>query len=608
MAVLDHIELPNGITYDISDASARKLDNNDFDTINVTELNAGDVIVTGAARFLNTINGDISGNAETATSATKATQDESGNNIKNTYASSFSISDHTITLKNKNGTSLGTVTVPDNNTTYTVATGTANGKIKVTPSSGSAYEVSVYGLKSAAYKDVTDSYSATGTDPVSGKAVAAALGTLDGPISGTAGASKTLTAFSQTDGKVSATFGNISITKSQVSDFPTSMTPTSHTHGNIQNGGTLQTDDITIASGDKLVVTDSSDSSKVARTSISFDGSTANKCLTQKGTWESFTNNTGTVTSVKVGSTSYSPSSGVVSLPAYPTTLPASDTTSTYSATGTAPVNGTAVAEALTTKADTSDAIKNITRSGTTFTATRADGTTFTFTQQDNNTTYSAGTALTLSGTTINHDDYGTAGTAGTGSATHGSTLSVPYVKVNAQGHVTAWGAHTHTVNGLQYQTDNVSRVVMMSDGQVSVQTKGYLSCNNYANTGFKPMSASAFNVSSSRKVKENIKPITNEEAYKLLEVNPVSFDYIEQVGGDKNQFGVIAEEVNETIPFVVSIPENYDEESEDYMHVPSVDYSKFVPHMIKLIQLQEEKIESMNQEIEKLKSFVDQT
>ena len=32
---------------------------------------------------------------------------------------------------------------------------------------------------------------------------------------------------------------------------------------------------------------------------------------------------TGTVTSVKVGTTSYSPSSGVVSLPAYPTTLPA---------------------------------------------------------------------------------------------------------------------------------------------------------------------------------------------------------------------------------------------------------------------------------------------
>lgn len=41
-------------------------------------------------------------------------------------------------------------------------------------------------------------------------------------------------------------------------------------------------------------------------------------------------------------------------------------------------------------------AIGNITRSGTTFTATRRDGTTFTFTQQDNNTTYSAGTGLSL--------------------------------------------------------------------------------------------------------------------------------------------------------------------------------------------------------------------
>lgn len=57
--------------------------------------------------------GNLTGNASTAT---KATQDESGNNIKASYASSLSISDHTITLKNKNGTSLGTVTVPDTNT------------------------------------------------------------------------------------------------------------------------------------------------------------------------------------------------------------------------------------------------------------------------------------------------------------------------------------------------------------------------------------------------------------------------------------------------------------------------------------------------------------
>lgn len=38
-----------------------------------------------------------------------------------------------------------------------------------------------------------------------------------------------------------------------------------------------------------------------------------------------FTKNIGTVTQVKVGDTAYNPSNGVVSLPAYPTTLPASD-------------------------------------------------------------------------------------------------------------------------------------------------------------------------------------------------------------------------------------------------------------------------------------------
>jgi len=78
---------------------------------------------------------------------------------------------------------------------------------------------------------ITDTYSATSTNGMSGKAVASAIGALDGNLNSTTpGAGKTLTAFSQTDGIVSATFGNISITKSQISDFPTSMPPSSHTH------------------------------------------------------------------------------------------------------------------------------------------------------------------------------------------------------------------------------------------------------------------------------------------------------------------------------------------------------------------------------------------
>jgi len=58
-----------------------------------------------------------------------------------------------------------------------------------------------------------------------------------------------------------------------------------HTHGNITSGGTMQTNDITIANGDKLVVTDASDSNKVARASLTFDGATTDQMLSKKGEW-----------------------------------------------------------------------------------------------------------------------------------------------------------------------------------------------------------------------------------------------------------------------------------------------------------------------------------
>ena len=52
---------------------------------------------------------------------------------------------------------------------------------------------------------------------------------------------------------------------------------------------------------------------------------------------------------------------------------------------------------------DVSGAIKSITRSGTTFTYTTLGGTTGTFTQQDNNTTYSAGTGISISSNKISN-------------------------------------------------------------------------------------------------------------------------------------------------------------------------------------------------------------
>ena len=89
---------------------------------------------------------------------------------------------------------------------------------------------------------------------------------------------------------------NASSGVAEILNKPSSYTPSSHKHGNIQNGGTLQTTDIAIANGDKLVVTDSSASAKIARTSVAFDGTTTTQALSKKGTFETFSKFSGDYT------------------------------------------------------------------------------------------------------------------------------------------------------------------------------------------------------------------------------------------------------------------------------------------------------------------------
>ena len=60
-------------------------------------------------------------------------------------------------------------------------------------------------------------------------------------------------------------------------------------YGNISTSGTIgQSSSWTLASGDGLVVFDSSNSNKLERTDITFDATTETQCLTKKGTWKTF--------------------------------------------------------------------------------------------------------------------------------------------------------------------------------------------------------------------------------------------------------------------------------------------------------------------------------
>ena len=91
--------------------------------------------------------------------------------------------------------------------------------------------------------------------------ISTAIGNLDVTNITGFGAGKTLSALSETDGKISATFQNISITKSQVSDFPASLkNPNSLTFGSKTYDGseakTIYATDVKMSSSDTSSISD----------------------------------------------------------------------------------------------------------------------------------------------------------------------------------------------------------------------------------------------------------------------------------------------------------------------------------------------------------------
>ena len=113
---------------------------------------------------------------------------------------------------------------PETNKAATVSTVTSRvssaiGALDVASAGGSGKYISAIsetdGKIAATASDIASTYSATGTAPVNGRAVAEAIGALD--VAAIAGsASKTLTSISETDGKISATFSDIAIGAGQV--------------------------------------------------------------------------------------------------------------------------------------------------------------------------------------------------------------------------------------------------------------------------------------------------------------------------------------------------------------------------------------------------------
>lgn len=148
--------------------------------------------------------------------------------------------------------------------------------------------------------------------------------------------------------------------------------------------------------------------------------------------------------------------------------------------------------------------------------------------------------------------------------------------------------------NVLRLGGDNI---LMVSNKYLEVRAELGIKSHNGAGTAWTPIYASAFAQQSSRKYKDNIADLTDEDALKLLDLRPVKYDYINTQNGT-GCYGLIAEEVAE----VMTYPVVYDADG----NPDGLDYSKFVPYLIKLTQIHQSRIDSLELENQKLKEQLD--
>lgn len=140
------------------------------------------------------------------------------------------------------------------------------------------------------------------------------------------------------------------------------------------------------------------------------------------------------------------------------------------------------------------------------------------------------------------------------------------------------------------------TNMIMCNNGSLKVVKKKGISSLGLVETQYSDVTASSFNTSSSRRVKENITDMTEEEARKILDVDVVGYDYI---NGNKDQYGMIAEDVAKIIPNIVSGDVNCDDADLEAINSIGIDYSKAVPYLIKIVQMQEKKLKKLNEKIE---------
>ena len=159
-------------------------------------------------------------------------------------------------------------------------------------------------------------------------------------------------------------------------------------------------------------------------------------------------------------------------------------------------------------------------------------------------------------------------------------------------------GAIYKGTNGgaVELYNDDDTRVLLFwvggnKDGVVDVSdSSGSVTISLVGKTGV--VTCVSVTQTSSRKVKENIKPMTIDEARKILGLQAVSFDFKDKDKGTDKR-GFIAEDVAEIIPQLVT-PETDSEPAK-------LDYIQMIPYLVETIKNQERRIQELETKVEEL-------
>ena len=161
---------------------------------------------------------------------------------------------------------------------------------------------------------------------------------------------------------------------------------------------------------------------------------------------------------------------------------------------------------------------------------------------------------------------------------------------------------------GNSYITGNTS-----SDGAAGLAISNTTTAKIYLNGASGNITCVSLTQTSSKKYKKKIKNLTEEEAKKLLELRPVTYDFKDEEMGT-NMRGFIAEEVDEVIPEIVKHTKDYpnpiitiDEDGNEVVQEQddevSLDYTAMIPYLTKMIQLQQKQIDAQQKQIDELRN-----